>query len=83
MKASLIRIGNSRGIRLPRAVIEQCGFGQRVELRVEGDTLLITPAKAVRTGWDDAFKAMAEHGDDAALWPEDLDHSFDRTEWEW
>jgi antitoxin MazE len=83
MKADLIRIGNSQGIRIPKAVIEQCGFGQRVEMRVEGASLIISPAKAARGGWDEAFKAMAERGDDAALLPEDLEHTFDQTEWEW
>jgi antitoxin MazE len=83
MKAELIRIGNSQGIRIPRAVIDQCGFGQQVEMRVEGESLIITRARAVRSGWDEALKAMAEHGDDAALLPDDLEHSFDRTEWDW
>jgi len=83
VKVELIRIGNSRGIRIPKAVIEQCGFDQKVELRVEGSSLVITPEKAARSGWDEAFKAMAERGDDTALLPDDLAHSFDGTEWEW
>jgi antitoxin MazE len=83
MKAELIRIGNSQGIRIPRAVIDQCGFGRRVEMRVEGENLIITRTKAPRSGWDEAFKAMAEQGDDAPLFSDDLNDSFDRTEWEW
>jgi antitoxin MazE len=83
MKAELIRIGNSQGIRIPRAVIDQRGFGRRVEMRVEGENLIITRKKAVRSGWDEAFKAMAEQGEDATLFPDDLEDSFDRTEWEW
>ena len=83
MKAELIRIGNSQGIRISKAVIDQCGFGQRVEMRVESGSLIISPAKAARSGWDEAFKAKAEQGDDAALLPDDLEHSFDHTEWEW
>lgn len=83
MKADLIRIGNSQGIRIPKAVIDQCGFGRRVEMRVESGSLIISPVRAARSGWDEAFQAMAEQGDDAALIPDDLDHSFDRTGWEW
>lgn len=83
MKVDLIRIGNSQGVRIPKAVIEQCGFGSRVEMRVEGDSLIITPVTAARSGWEGAFKAMAERGDDAALLPEGLGQSFDETEWEW
>jgi antitoxin MazE len=59
MKAKLIRIGNSQGIRIPRAVIDQCGFGRRVEMRVEDENLIITRTTAVRSGWDEAFEAMA------------------------
>jgi antitoxin MazE len=83
IKAQLICIGNSQRIRRPRAVIDQCRFGRRVEMHVEGESLIITQAKTVRRGWDEAFRAMAEQGDDAARMPADLEHSFDQTEWGW
>jgi len=83
IKVDLIRIGNSQGVRIPKAVIETCGFGQRVEMRVEGERLIITPVKAARSGWEEAFGAMAERGDDAALLPGNLQHRFDQAEWEW
>lgn len=83
MKARLVRIGSSQGIRIPKAVIEKCGFGERVALRVEGNRLIITPAKATREGWDEAFARMAETSDAPLLLPHDLDHTFDQTEWEW
>ena len=82
MKVDLTRIGNSQGVRIPKAVIEQCGFGSRVEMRVEGDSLIIGRLPQ-RSGWDGAFEAVAERGDDAALLPEGLEQSFDETEWEW
>ena len=83
MKADPIRIGNSQGVRIPKSVIDQCGFGQRVEMRVEGGSLVIRRAQAARSGWDEPFKAMAERGGDAAVFPENLEHSFDQAEWEW
>ena len=43
MKVELVRIGNSRGIRIPKPLIEQCGFGDTVDLRVEQDCLIIAP----------------------------------------
>jgi antitoxin MazE len=46
VKTSLVRIGNSQGIRIPKRVIEQCGFDERVEMRVEGQSLIITPARS-------------------------------------
>jgi antitoxin MazE len=83
MKVELIRIGNSQGIRIPRVVIDQCGFGWRLEMRVEGENLIITRTKVARNGWDEAFKARTERGDDPPHFPEELEHSFDQTEWEW
>jgi hypothetical protein len=41
------------------------------------------PARKIREGWDEAMKTMAERGDDQLLSPDDLEHSFDVSEWEW
>ena len=83
MKAKLIRIGNSQGIRIPKPLIEQCGLGKSVELTVKDNVLTISPERAVRAGWKDTFKAMAAAGDDAALLPDDVTSDWDETEWEW
>jgi antitoxin component of MazEF toxin-antitoxin module len=56
MKAELVRIGNSRGLRIPKPLIEQCGLGKTVELRVENDRLIISPGRQPRQGWDEAFR---------------------------
>lgn len=70
MKVKLVRIGNSRGIRLPKAVIRQCGFGEQVELAVERGALVVRPAEGpARDGWEDAFARMAAHDDDRPLDP--------------
>lgn len=54
MKTSLIRIGNSRGVRLPKAVIEACGLDGEIEMIVESDRLVLKAANAhPRAGWDD------------------------------
>ena len=83
MKARLVRIGNSQGVRIPKTVIEECGFGSEVEMAVRGRTVVIAAAKAPREGWDEAFRAMAAAGDDAPLMPEGLSEESDRTEWTW
>lgn len=59
MKAEIIKIGNSKGIRIPKKVLEQCGFNSEVELEIDEGKLVITPAKKLREGWEDAYKAMA------------------------
>jgi antitoxin MazE len=58
MKVSIIRIGNSRGVRLPKAMLDQLGMGAEAELAIEGDRLTLTPSAAVaRRGWTAAFAA--------------------------
>jgi antitoxin MazE len=54
MKTRLVRIGNSRGLRLAKPLIEQLGFEDEVEMRVESGTLVIRPSRVVRAGWADA-----------------------------
>ncbi len=53
MKTELVRIGNSRGIRIPKPLIEQCGLGNNVELRVENDSLVISfrSPSSSNAGW--------------------------------
>ena len=83
MNVDLVRIGNSRGIRIPKPIIEQCGFGNRVNFEVEGDRLIIGPAERLRGGWDRAFAAMAAAGDDALLLPGDPGSASDAASWQW
>ena len=67
MKTRLVQIGNSRGARIPKAYLERCGLHDYVELELRHDYLVIRPAIKPRSGWDDAFRSMREHGDDALL----------------
>lgn len=79
----LVAIGNSRGVRLPKPLIEEAGLGERVSLRVVDGGLLIEPRSEVRAGWAAAARLARERGDDAAVeeaWPPT---GFDIDEWEW
>src|SRR5205823_1671722 len=70
MKAPIVRIGNSRGIRIPKAVLEQCGFGEEAEIAVRNGAVVITPSRRKpREGWEESFAQMAAAGDDKALMP--------------
>ena len=82
MRANLIRIGNSRGIRIPKPLLEQAGLGGTVELLAEKGRIVIRPNRTPRQGWEEAFAAMAEHGDDGVLLGKIAD-AFDRDEWTW
>jgi antitoxin MazE len=84
MKSRLIKIGNSRGVRLPKAVIEQAGLNDEIELEVKRNGVLIRRSGHPRAGWDEAFRAMAEAGDDELIdGPLPPLTTFDLEEWEW
>jgi antitoxin MazE len=82
MKARLVRIGNSRGIRLPKPLIEQAGLTDEVELRIHAGAITIRSAAGARAGWAEAAKLMHERGDDRLLDPPTSTH-FDEKEWTW
>ncbi len=83
LRTRLIKIGNSRGIRLPKAVLEQAGLEQEVEIEVRGGEIVLRSASHPRADWDAAFEAMAARGDDALLDGEPLLTQWDETEWAW
>ncbi len=81
MKTRLVRIGNSRGLRLAKPLIEQLGFEDEVEMRAEGGALIIRPARAVREGWAEAAARLAATQE--SLVDEGTPTRFDAEEWEW
>ena len=84
MRASIVRIGNSQGIRIPKVVLEQTRLHGEVELEVKNRKIVISPVKKPRQDWDRQFKLMAERGDDKLLDSEVVSlTSFDEEEWEW
>lgn len=78
-----MRIGNSRGIRIPKPLIEQCGLGDTVELRVEKDCLVISPERRTRQGWEEAFLAAGPTENDKLLLETAEPNEFDLKEWQW
>jgi antitoxin MazE len=83
MRVELVRIGNSRGIRIPRALIEQCGFGSAVELTVRENRLTIAPERSARQGWREAFLRGGPAGADDPAFEMLPSNEFDKAEWEW
>lgn len=84
MKTNIVRIGNSQGIRIPKALLEQTGLCDEVELIVRDDSLIIRPIREPRAGWAEVFQEMARCGDDTLL--DDTTpslSSWDEDEWEW
>ena len=77
-----MRIGNSRGIRLPKPLIEQAGLSDEVELEARKGAIVISPASGARAGWEDAARDIDEHDDDKLL-DREVNTKFDEEEWEW
>ncbi len=82
MNARLVRIGNSRGVRLPKPLIEEAGLSDEVELRVRDGAVVITGASHPRSGWAEAARQMHARGDDALL-DEPTPTRFDDEAWQW
>ena len=67
MDISIIPIGNSKGIRLSKTLLEKYNFKDTVELILEKGYIIIRPKSTPRKGWEKAFKRMHENGDDKPL----------------
>ncbi len=64
MHAFLVKIGNSQGVRLPKAVIEQAGLVRDLELEVVDGAVVIRSQKHLRAGWVEAARRCRELNDD-------------------
>lgn len=83
-KTRIINIGNSRGIRIPKLLLDKADLDGEVELEVETGRLIVSPARGARFGWDKHFERMARRGDDKLLDSEAIEtSSWDTDEWQW
>ena len=84
MKTKIVKVGNSRGIRIPKSLIDESGLKGDVELEVSDDKIIIKPISKHRASWDAAFQKMAKNNDDALLDSEIINQTkWDEEEWEW
>ena len=84
MRANIVRIGNSQGIRIPKVVLEQTQLKGEVELEVRDQQILIRPVRRPRYDWARKFRLMAERGDDRLLDSEAIGlTSWDKEDWQW
>ena len=84
VRARIVRIGNSQGVRIPKPLLEQAGISDQVELEVAEGRISIRPVSRARAGWEERFAAMAAAGDDwlidEARWASTV---WNEQEWEW
>lgn len=67
METSIIQIGNSRGLRLSKTILEKYNIKDKVELILEEGQIILRPIESPRENWEEKFKKMADHGDDQLL----------------
>lgn len=67
MEVSIIKIGNSKGFRLTKTILEKYNITDKIELILEKGQIILRPIAEPRKGWDKAFQKMHENGDDQAL----------------
>jgi antitoxin MazE len=84
VKTRIIKIGNSKGIRIPKPILEQLDFTEEVELEVLSNRLVVRSVHQPRHQWGEYFKAMADTEDDQLLDDEPLVLTeWEESEWEW
>ncbi len=82
MKTQIIKIGNSKGIRIPKPLLKQSNLDGEVELEVTDDGLLIKSSGKPRASWAKAFQEMSENdGDELII--EDLSNTYEKENWRW
>jgi len=84
VKTSIIKIGNSKGIRIPKPLLDQAALGEDVELEAGDGQIVLRSSRHTRHDWDEQFAKMAERKDDGLL---DVEMpsltKWDAEEWEW
>ena len=79
MKAQIIQIGNSQGIRIPKVLLEESRISGEVDVELHSDGILIRNAQKPRAGWDEAFRTAED--DDSPI--DASSSNFDKKEWQW
>jgi antitoxin MazE len=78
MQVSVIQIGNSKGIRLSKTLLEKYHITDKVELVLEDDHIVLKPLSQPRKNWEAAFAEMHRNGEDQLL----IDNAFADENWD-
>jgi antitoxin MazE len=81
VKARIVAIGNSQGVRIPKPLLEHAGIGGDVELHAENGRIVIAAVRRAREGWSEAAAQLHARGEDGLM--ETPPPAFDESEWEW
>ena len=84
MKARIIKIGNSQGIRIPKPMLEESGIDEEVDLILQKKQLVIRAIENPREGWEAAFTSdVATSNDHLFSEYESIKNQWDEEEWQW
>ncbi len=78
MQVSIIKIGNSKGLRLSKMILEKYQLQDKVELELRDDCIVLKSVPKPRQDWEEAFRQMHENGDDQLL----IDDMFEDEQWD-
>ena len=81
MQTDVVKIGNSKGIRIPAIILKECKIANKVEMEVQDGKIIIIPVSNPRKNWGDQFKEMRKNGDDKLLIDDTSDINLE--DWEW
>ena len=82
MVINIVKIGNSKGIRLPKTILDQCDIDNKVDLEIEGKKIVIKPiTKKARKNWDEHFQKMNSNNNDKLIINDNIDLEMDNWEW--
>ncbi|WP_026998287.1 AbrB/MazE/SpoVT family DNA-binding domain-containing protein [Eisenibacter elegans] len=77
MQVSVIQVGNSKGIRLSKTLLEKYQITDKIELVLENDYIILKPVVEPRKNWEEAFAKMHRNGDDKLF----IDSVFEDENW--
>ena len=81
MLLDIVKIGNSKGVRLPAVVLKECNITDQVNIEVSDGRIIMYPVKQPRAGWEKAFRRMHAAGDDKLIISEGISNEVE--DWEW
>lgn len=83
MRAKIIKIGNSQGLRIPKSFIEECNIQKTVAIKVHKNSLVITPCNETRKDWDKKFSISKDSDEHSLSTLMNSSNSFDKEDWTW
>ena len=83
MKAQIVQIGNSQGLRIPKVLLEESGIKGDVELEITSEGILIRNISKPRADWNMRFELLRDHDDDVPQGETQTASQFEAKEWQW